>query len=179
MTETDVTKIVVPFVNEELRCERSTTFQFAQVRSKLVSTRKRQETLDAIACLQREGKPVTKATVAKRASVSVVFLRSHIDLMQAIEGAQQTSKQQMMDTPSDRAKDQVGAALRRRLDEMKQTLHKKDIEIRQKQHEIDQLYGKLAANSPLTDVELRQALNDALNRLTQQYAKNEGENCPR
>ena len=52
---------------------------------------------------------------------------------------------------------------------MKQTLHKKDIEIRQKQHEIDLLYGKLAANSHLIESELQQALDDALKRLTQQH----------
>ena len=60
------------------------------------------------------------------------------------------------------------AALRRRLDEMKQQLSAKDRELRGKQREIDQLYGKLAAASPLTDAELRVAFADALNRLAQQ-----------
>jgi len=45
------------------------------------------------------------------------------------------------------------------------TLGKKDAEIRQKQREIDQLYGKLAAGSVLTDPELRSLLADALERL--------------
>jgi hypothetical protein len=65
----------------------------------------------------------------------------------------------------DRTKDQVIAALRRRLDEMKQALGTKDIEIYQKQREIDRLYGKLAAGSQLAEPELRVALIAALERL--------------
>lgn len=60
------------------------------------------------------------------------------------------------------------AALRRRLEEMKQQLAAKDRELHGKQREIDRLYGKLAAASPLTDVELRRILTDALDRLAQQ-----------
>ncbi len=59
-------------------------------------------------------------------------------------------------------------ALRRRLDDMKQQLTAKDRELRGKQREIDLLYGKLAAASPLTDAELRTTLASALERLTQQ-----------
>lgn len=54
------------------------------------------------------------------------------------------------------------AALRRRLDEMKQQLAAKDQELRGKQHEIDRLYGKLAVTSPLTDAELRQKFQEVL-----------------
>ena len=53
----------------------------------------------------------------------------------------------------------------RRLDEMKQQLAAKDAQLRQKQRDIDRLYGKLAAASPLTDTELRSALLDAVERL--------------
>jgi len=45
------------------------------------------------------------------------------------------------------------------------TLAAKDVELRQKQHEIDRLYGKLAAGSSFTDAELHQQLQDALKRL--------------
>jgi hypothetical protein len=45
---------------------------------------------------------------------------------------------------------------------MKQQLVAKDRQLREKQHEIDRLYGKLTAASPLTDNELRQALLDVL-----------------
>ncbi len=45
---------------------------------------------------------------------------------------------------ADKAKDQVIAALRRHLDNLKQTLATKDAELRQKQREIDTLYGKIA-----------------------------------
>ncbi len=69
---------------------------------------------------------------------------------------------------ADKAKNQVIAALRRRLDEMKQQLAAKDQELRGKQREIDRLYGKLAAASPITDAELRSAFASALDRLAQQ-----------
>src|SRR6266568_6888722 len=49
------------------------------------SEQKRRTAFDTVTLLQREGKPVTKAAVAKRAGVSVVFLRAHPDLVQAIE----------------------------------------------------------------------------------------------
>ena len=97
--------------------------------------------------------------------MSVVFLRSHPDLLQAIAVAEQ----QHRFTPEDRAinpaKDVVIAALRRRLEEQKQALAEKDAELRQKQREIDHLYGKLAVGSSLTDEELRQQLHSALMRL--------------
>jgi hypothetical protein len=54
---------------------------------------------------------------------------------------------------ADKAKDQVIVALRRRLEEMKLQLAAKDQELRGKQREIDRLYGKLAAASPLIDAE--------------------------
>lgn len=65
------------------------------------------------------------------------------------------------------AKDPVIAALRRRLEDMKQQLAAKDRELRGKQREIDLLYGKLAAGSQLTDADLRRALADALERLVE------------
>ena len=70
------------------------------------------------------------------------------------------------DASSDRVKDQVIAALRRRLDEMKRQLAAKDAQLHQKQRELDRLYGKLAAGSRLTQAELSQALSDALQRVT-------------
>jgi hypothetical protein len=129
------------------------------------SEQKRQTTLSAIQDLQRERCPVTRTAVARRAGVSVVFLRSHPDLLQAISDAEQQSRLIPLEQSTDRAKDQVIAALRRRFDELKQALAAKDVELRQKQHEIDRLYGKLAAGSSFTDAELRQQLQDALKRL--------------
>jgi hypothetical protein len=123
--------------------------------------------LEALTLLQQEGRPVTKAAVAKRAGVSVVFLRTHSDLFQAIEEAEQRRLRTLLPSSTDRAKDQVIAALPRRLEEMKQTLATKEMQLRQKQREIDRLYGKLAAASPLTDLELRSALTEAHVRLKQ------------
>jgi len=95
----------------------------------------------------------------------VVFLRSHPDLLQAIDEAEQQHRLMPEDRATDLAKDQIIAALRRRLDEQKQALTRKDAELWQKQREIDLLYGKLAAGSSLTDEELRQQLCSALMRL--------------
>ena len=122
----------------------------------------------AIQELQQEKHPVTRSAVARRAGVSVVFLRSHPDLLQGIEEAERRYRLAPPESAADKTKDQVIVALRRRLDEMKQQLSAKDRELRGKQREIDQLYGKLAAASPLTDAELRNAFADALNRLAQQ-----------
>ena len=132
------------------------------------SEQKRQATFAAIRELQQGKHPVTRSAVARRAGVSVVFLRSHPDLLQALEEAEQQHRLAPSEGAGDRAKDQVIAALRRRLDEMKQQLTAKDQELRRKQREIDQLYGKLAAASPLTDAEMQHALAEALARLASQ-----------
>jgi len=122
----------------------------------------------ALDALVREQRTITKAAVARRAGVSLVFLRSHPDLLQAIDEAANTRQAAASPvSPGDNAKDQVIAALRRRLEEMKQQLAAKDRELRGKQREIDRLYGKLAAASPLTDAELRRTLASALERLAQ------------
>jgi chromosome segregation ATPase len=121
-----------------------------QANAKKRSEQKRQATLAALTQLQREKRSITKAAVARQAGVSLVFLRSHPDLMQAVEEAARARPVSTSPVPpSDKAKDQVIAALRRRLDEMKQQLAAKDQELRGKQREIDRLYGKLAAASPL------------------------------
>lgn len=132
------------------------------------SEQKRQATFAAIRELQQGKHPVTRSAVARRAGVSVVFLRSHPDLLQAIEGAGQQYRLTPPESATDKTKDQVIAALRRRLDEMKQQLTAKDQELRGKQREIDRLYGKLAAASPLTDAEMQQTLAEALTRLAKQ-----------
>jgi len=120
------------------------------------SQQKRQAAFVAIQDLQQEHRAVTRTAVARRAAVSVVFLRSHPDLLQAIEEAEQRHRLAPPESAADKAKDQVIAALRRRLEEMKQQLAAKDQELRGKQREIDRLYGKLAKASPLSDAELRQ-----------------------
>jgi hypothetical protein len=125
------------------------------------SEQKRQATLVAIQELKIENHPITRSAVARRAGVSVVFLRSHPDLLQAIAEAEQQHRLTPPESAASSAKDQVIAALRRRLDEQKQALAARDAELRQKQREIDRLYGKLAAGSPLTDAELRQSLQAA------------------
>ena len=139
-----------------------------KINAKAKSEKKCQATFDALARLQLEQRAITKAAVARRAGVSVVFLRNHPDLAQAIEDAERS----LLTSPlpvarADKAKDQVIAALRRRLDEMKQMMAAKDAELREKQRDLDRLYGKLATASPLTDPELRRALTEAQERLRQ------------
>jgi hypothetical protein len=146
-----------------------TRIEQCQANAKKRSEQKRQATRSALAQLKLEKQTITKAAVARRAGVSLVFLRSHPDLLQAIEEAARAREAATAPVlRGDDAKDQVIAALRRRLEEMKQQLAAKDRELREKQREIDRLYGKLAAASPLTDAELRQTLLDALQRLQQQ-----------
>jgi predicted ArsR family transcriptional regulator len=137
------------------------------------SQQKRRAVLAAVQELQQEKRPITRSAVARRTGVSVVFLRSHLDILQAIEEAEQRHRLVPLESTADKAKDQVIAALRRRLDEMKQQLAAKDQELRGKQREIDLLYGKLAAASPHTDEELRRTLAPALDRLTQQETSQE------
>jgi len=114
------------------------------------SEQKRRAAFAAIREFQQEKLSVTRAAVARRAGVSVVFLRSHPDLLQAIDEAEHQHRLTPQESPADKAKDQVIAALRRRLDEMKQQLAAKDQELCGKQREIDLLYGKLAKASPRT-----------------------------
>jgi hypothetical protein len=90
------------------------------------SEQKRQATFAAIRDLQHEKHPVTRSAVARRAGISVVFLRSHLDLLQAMEEAGQQYRLTPPESAGDKTKDQVIAALRRRLDEMKQQLATKD-----------------------------------------------------
>src|SRR5258708_4840194 len=130
------------------------------------SEQKRQATFAAIRELQQGKNPVTRSAVARRAGGSVGFLRSHPDLIQTLEAAEQRHPPAPSERTADKAKDQVIDALRRRLDEIKQQLATKDQELRRKQRGIDLLYGKLAAASPLTDAELRNALVNATSRLT-------------
>jgi hypothetical protein len=118
------------------------------------SEQKRQVAFAAIRDLLQENHPVTRSAVARRAGVSVVFLRSHPDLLQAIEEAEQRHRLTPPASAADKAKDQVIAALRRRLEEMKQTIAAKETELRQRQREIEQLYGKLAAGRMLGEHEL-------------------------
>lgn len=146
-----------------------TRIEQCQANAKARSDQKRQATLTALAQLQRERRTITKAAVAGQAGVSLVFLRSHPDLVQAIEEAARARSALVSSvSPGSLVSDQVIAALRRRLEEMKQQLAAKDRELRGKQREIDLLYGKLAAASPLTDAELRNAFASALERLAQQ-----------
>ena len=132
------------------------------------SEQKRQAALVVIQELKLEKHPITRSAVARRAGVSVVFLRSHPDLLQALSEAEQRHRLAPPEGATDKAKDQVIAALRRRLDEMKQQLTARDQQLRGKQREIDRLYGKLAAASPITDTEVRSALAEAPDRLAGQ-----------
>jgi hypothetical protein len=149
---------------------KQTRVEQCKANAKTRSEQKRQAALSALAQLQREQRIITKAAVARQAGVSLVFLRSHPDLVQAVEEAASTRSALVSSSvsPGSSASDQVVAALRRRLDEMKQQLAAKDQELRRKQREIDRLYGKLAAASPLTDAEMHHAFVETLDRLAQQ-----------
>jgi hypothetical protein len=80
--------------------------------------------------------------------VSLVFLRSHPDLLQRIDEADAGRRVVPPAlTPGEGATGQVIAALRRRLEGQKQQLAAKDAVIREQQREIERLYGKLASSA--------------------------------
>ena len=68
---------------------RQTRIEQCRKNAQAKSEQKRQAALAAIQELKHEKHPVTRSAVARRAGVSVVFLRSHPDLLQAIEEAEQ------------------------------------------------------------------------------------------
>ena len=139
-----------------------------RINARAKSERKRAQTFGALATLQQEKKTITRAAVARQAGVSVVFLRKHPDLLQAIEAAKQAQPAVQSPTSlTEQAKDEIIAALRRQLDDLQHQLTVKEVALQEKQRECDRLYGKLAAASPLTDADLRGALADALERLAQ------------
>jgi NADH:ubiquinone oxidoreductase subunit E len=74
-----------------------TRIEQCQANAKKRSEQKRQATLTALAQLQREKRTITKAAVARQAEVSLVFLRSHPDLVQAIEEAVAESRSVLAD----------------------------------------------------------------------------------
>ena len=141
----------------ELQCRRN-----AQRKSE----RKRQAVLEAITALQQANLPVTKTTVVRQAQVSYPFLAKHADLLQAIDAAATAgSARRLASAPTVRGQDVLVAAMQRQMEKLKQQVREKEIEIRSKQREIDQLYGKLASRSELTDTQLRAKLKETLQRL--------------
>src|SRR5258708_7320231 len=66
---------------------RRTRIEQCKKNAQAKSEQKRQAVRDALAHLVQEQQSITKAAVARRAGVSLVFLRSHTDLVQAIDEA--------------------------------------------------------------------------------------------
>ncbi len=126
--------------------------------ARLKSDRKRQAAFRAIAQLAdaTPGRPITQAAVARRAGVSTVFIRSHPDVIQAIDEAEKARTAGLVPVdPDTTARDVLLGSLRRRIDVLSREVDAKNAIIRQKQREIDVLYGKLAARSPLADPDRR------------------------
>jgi hypothetical protein len=129
------------------------------------SEKKRQQTLSALVALQRERKPISELTVAKRAGVSRPFLRKHEDLRQRIAEAGRNPSETVNSASSEAPKLAVLEAIRRRLVEMKSTLAAKEVEIRQKNMDISRLFGKLASRSEMSEAEVVQTLEELTRRL--------------
>ncbi len=135
--------------------------------ARLKSDRKRQSAFRAIAQLADAppGHPITQAAVARRAEVSTVFIRSHPDVVQAIDEAEKARTAGLVRVdPDTTARDVLLGSLRRRINALARELDAKNATIRQKQREIDALYGKLAAKSTLADPDLRRLYQEALAR---------------
>ncbi len=62
---------------------KATRAEQCRINAKARSGKKRQAAFDTLSALQQEKGPITKAALARRAGVSVVFLRNHPDLLQA------------------------------------------------------------------------------------------------
>lgn len=130
------------------------------------SERKRQAVFEAISLLQRQGIPVTRRSVMRQADVSYPFLNKHLDLLSAIDLAQEGDNAKKLESAAvNQSRNQALAAMQRRLDKLKQQLQDKELELREKQKTIDLLYGKLATSGELTDAELRAKLAETLKRL--------------
>lgn len=94
-----------------------------------------------------------------------MFIRSHPDVIQAINEAEKARTVGLVPVdPDTTARDVLLGSLRRRIDVLSRELDAKNAIIRQKQREIDALYGKLAARSTLADPDLRQLYEEALAR---------------
>jgi len=135
--------------------------------ARLKSDRKRQAAFRAIAQLAdaTPGHPITQAAVARRAEVSTVFIRSHPAVVQAIDEAEKARTAGLVRVdPDTTARDVLLGSLRRRIDALARELDAKNATIRQKQREIDALYGTLAAKSTLADPDLRRLYQEALAR---------------
>lgn len=70
-----------PRLSEEERCRQNAMSK---------SEAKRKAFLEALALMLKEGKPLSKAQVCRRAGVTPPFVGKHPDLQQALEAAQET-----------------------------------------------------------------------------------------
>jgi hypothetical protein len=85
-----------------------------------------------------------------------VFIRSHPDVIQAIDEAEKARTAGLVPVdPDTTARDVLLGSLRRRIDALSREVDAKNATIRQKQREIDALYGKLAARSTRADPDRR------------------------
>lgn len=142
-----------PHLSKEERCRQNAVSK---------SEAKRKAFLEALALMLKEGKPLVKAQVCRRAGVTPPFVGKHSDLQQALEDAQKkhlTSKN-VADTASSsgKGKDRTIEALKRQLDAKQAVINAKEAALREKNHTISVLLGKLAANSPLSDTDLHKHL---------------------
>jgi hypothetical protein len=160
---------ITPQLSKEERCREN-------ARSK--SETKRKAFLDTLALMSREGKPLVKAHVCKRAGVSPPFVGKHLDLQQALEDAQRKhvmSDEVVQATASaDKGKDRVIEALKRQLDAKQTVINAKEAALREKARTISVLLGKLAANSPLLDTDLHQLLVAQTQRTERAEARAKG-----
>ena len=135
------------------------------------STRKKLFLVDAMAHVYRAFfAPMMRMNAPDGTPTKVPFLFANI-LKRLLKDYQPEYLAIVFDPPGETFRDKLFEKYKAQRqpmpDEMKQQLWAKDKELREKQREIDRLYGKLAAASPLSDAQLRDALADALGRLAQ------------
>lgn len=138
-----------PHLSKEERCRQNAVNK---------SEVKRKAFLETLALMAKEGKPLVKAQVCRRAGVTPPFVGKHPDLQQALEDVQKKclASKGVVDAASsaDKGKDRTIEALKRQLDAKQAVIKAKEATLREKNRTISVLLGKLAANSPFSDTDL-------------------------
>lgn len=99
--------------------------------------------------MRSKGETISRNRVAKRAGVSLPFLRSHPDLLQVIDEAGAGQRAAAPLPPLDEmTKDHRIASLQRRLEGKDIIIAKRDEEIRRLKEDNAILYGRLANANP-------------------------------
>lgn len=123
----------------------------------------RQKTVDALAKLTQQGKPISMAAVAREAGVSTVYLYQQPDLRQQIQTLQAQQQQEPKRTQPQAASVQSQGAI---ISTLRQEIHRLRQENQELKTQVELVYGRLALFSQLQ--EDNQRLQTLLSQCQQQ-----------